>query len=364
MNSRERVLVAIKNEPPDRCPVDFGGTQFSCCEPETLHHMREILGFDVPDDRDPDGTWPDDQIMDYLGSDLRWVSREIPFAVMKELYPKEYEKHLAKKKKDVSVNTDKPHYDFHAPLKDATLEELQKIEPEKPPIFPFIDWQKKLAQTYRERGFATTLSVGAGFFERGCWSRGYEQIAVDLLLEPDIIKCLFDRWLEESLHAVETKVKPMAHLVDIFCFGDDLGIQTGPFMSLDTYRTMVKPYMAELYKAVHDAAPNSYLFHHSCGSVISMLDDFVEIGIDILNPIQPKAAGMTPEALKEKSAERICFHGGMDLQELLPNGTPEAVREEAFRRQRTLGSGGGYICAPAHIVPADCPAENILAIYG
>jgi len=227
-----------------------------------------------------------------------------------------------------------------------------------------MDWMIKTAKEYRTAGYATTYWVSGGFFEKGCYARGYDQFAMDLLCEQDIVRTLFDIWLEEKMHQVETTVKPLAPYIDIFCFGDDFGMQNAPFMSPEIFQELISPYFKTHYGAVKAAAPESLLFHHSCGSVYKLLDGIIEMGVDILNPIQPNATGMEPERLKEKARGRLCLHGGIDLQELLPFGTPAAVRAETLRRMRVMGEGGGYICAPAHSLPEDVPVENILAMFG
>jgi len=359
MTPRERVIAAVRHQMPDRTPTDFGGMQFSCCEPGVLRNLRELLGFSLAEDRDADGVWPDERIQQYLGVDLRWIPGRPPLAVSRDRFPREYEEEIADRRRP---QAEPGLTEF--PLARATGEEIRAIRPKLPEPSVFLPWHQELARRYRERGFATTMSVCAGFFEMGCWQRGYDQFALDLAADPDLVRHLFDVWLEEKRRIIETLVRPMAPLIDIFVFGDDLGMQTGTFMSIAMFREIVKPCIGEFYRMVHEAAPQSFLLHHSCGSVYSYLDDFIEVGIDILNPIQPNARDMQPEKLKERGRGRLCFHGGVDLQQLLPRGTPQQVRAETVRRQQVLGEGGGYICAPAHIVPEDVPVANILALYG
>jgi uroporphyrinogen decarboxylase len=343
--------------------MDFGGTQFSCAEPKVLAGIRDILGLPLAADRDADGVWPDESIMRAFGVDLRWVPYVPPLAVMQDLYPSAYQKEMELLAKGPKLSPEDEIMMNEPPLLHATLDDILKMKPQEVAPSPYIEWRRQVATTARQAGYAVSMSVCAGFFERGCWTRGYEQIAIDLLTEPDMVRALFDLWMQENIQNIENMIKPMAGYVDILCFGDDLGMQNSTFMSLNTYREMVKPYMAELYRLVRQAAPQAFIFHHSCGAVYPLLDDLIEVGIQILNPIQPNAKDMTPEKLKDKGRGRLCFHGGMDLQELLPRGTPAQIREEKQRRMALLGDGGGYIYAPAHIVPEDVPAENIVAMY-
>jgi uroporphyrinogen decarboxylase len=345
--------------------MDFGGIQFSCCEPDFLARMRDVLGYKLPGDRDAEGGWPDEQIQRYLNVDLRWVPHEPPLVAIRECFPALYEEEKARheRAREKHEQSKMPDLVQEFPLAGKTLADVRAMKPELPPPSPYLDWYIRVAKQARANGYATSFSVAAGFFEMGCWKRGYDQISMDLLEDTDLVRALFDLWQAEKLHRIETIVKPLAPYIDLFVFGDDLGMQTGLFMSPETYREMIMPYMRTVYGRVHAVAPNSFVFHHSCGSVYRLLDEFVEIGINVLNPIQPNAADMSPEQLKQKGRGRLCYHGGMDLQQLLPFGTPDEVKAEAERRMRILGKGGGYICAAAHTLPADVPLENILALF-
>lgn len=365
MTSRERVLAAIQNRKPDRMPMDFGGTAMSVCEPEFLNKMRAALGLTLPEDRDPDGTWVDEAIQKHLEVDLRWVPHKPPLVQLRQIDPAAYEDEKARRQEQrelaASVKTHKVKHDF--PLADCTLDDVRRMRPNLPPPPPMMDWYIETARRYREGGYATTFWVSGGFFEVGCKKRGYDQFAMDLVLQPDLVRALFDLWLEEKLHRIDTVVKPLAPYIDLFCYGDDFGLQNGPFMAPQTFGDIIKPYFQAQYSHLQEAAPHSYLFHHSCGSVYKLLDDIVDMGVNVLNPVQPRAADMEPEKLLAKGRGRLCFHGGMDLQQLLPFGSPDDVREEAERRMKIFSDDGGYICAPAHSLPEDVPVENILALF-
>lgn len=347
--------------------MDFGGTLMSVCTPDFLRQMRQFLGYTLPPDRDSDDYWVDEAIQQYLQVDLRFVPAAPPLPILRDLDPAAAEALLADRARqraaqDGSIVTTAVKHNH--PLADKTLAELQTIKPQPQQPPRYLNWTIQQAQAYRAAGYATTYWVSGGFFEAGCYVRGYEQFAMDVAADPDIVRALFDVWLAEKLQTVELVIKPLAPYIDIFCFGDDLGLQNGPFMSPDTFRTLIKPYFDTHYSAVHRAAPNSYLFHHSCGSVYRLLDDLIAMGVNILNPIQPNAVEMEPERLYAKVCGRLCLHGGLDLQDLLPHGTPAQVRAEALRRIQVLGTNGGYICAPAHSLPEDVPLQNLLALFG
>lgn len=366
MTPRQRILAGCAHQTPDRTPMDFGGTLMSECTCEFLAKFRDFLGLELPDDRDEMGTWADEAIQKYLNVDLRFVPFEPPLTLLRDLDPPAYEAKRAgylgrKQALEQGTRTYIVSHDF--PLSDYTYEQVKQLKPNLPEAVPSLEWSIETAKDYRRRGYATTYWVSSGFFELGCWARGYDRFAMDLILNPDLVRALFDLWLEEKLHKIETTVKPLAPYIDIFCFGDDLALQSGPFMSPDDFREKIKPYFDIHYRRVHEAAPQSRIFHHSCGSVYRLLDDLIDMGVDILNPIQPNAVEMEPEKLKSAAGHRLTFHGGIDLQNLLPFGTPDEIRAEVKHRCAVLGRGGGYICAPAHSLPEDVPLENICALF-
>lgn len=367
MTSRERVLAAVRHQQPDRCPLDFGGMPFTLSHPKVLQSLRDLLGLPMPDDRDPNEQWPEEAVLKHLDVDMRYVPSGPPDAILRHYDPAGYEERLAqrarkKPEKRHVVTASGQHIHRDLGIADLTLEEIRKLKPKLPDPPKYMDWAIAQAKEFRAQGKAVSYFVCSGFFELGCWGRGYEQFVVEMMTEPDLVRALFDLWLAEKLHLVRTVVRPLAPHIDLFVFGDDLALQTGPFFSPEVFRAMLKPYFTELYGAMHKTAPQSAVVHHSCGSVYRLLDDLIDMGVDVLNPLQPNAADMSPEKLKPAGAGRLCFHGGIDLQDLLPHGTPEMVRAEAARRMRILGQGGGYLCAPAHSLPEDVPAENIVAL--
>jgi len=366
MNSRARTLAAVNNDPPDRTPMDFGGTPLAGCNSEFLKQIRREFGFSLPDDRDADGSWVDEQIQRELGVDLRVVPSEPPLAILKEIDPPAYKAAVEARRQresrtDRSIKT--PNVPREFPMANATLSEIREMRPGRPDLPKYLDWMVETAKTYRAQGYATSCWLDCGFFETACWLRGYEQTAIDLIAEPDIVRALCDVWLEEKLHRIEVTARPLAPYIDLFCFGDDLATQKDLFMSPETFRAVFRPYYAAQYGRLHEVAPDSYIHHHSCGAVSKLIEDFIDIGIDVLNPIQPNAAGMEPRRLKQLGAGRLCYHGGIDLQWLLPFGTPEEVAAEAKKRMAILGDGGGYICAAAHSLPDDVPVANIIALF-
>lgn len=216
MIPRERVLAAIRHQQPDRVPMDFGGTLMSVCTSGFLAEARRVLGFALPPDRDADGEWVDEAIQRYLDVDLRYVPGGPPLAILKDLDPAGYERALAAKKARpapqagiLTTAVVREH-----PYAGMTTEELKALPPELPPPPRHLDWVIATAKEYRRNGYATTCWASSGFFEIGCWRRGYDQFAMDLLADQDFVRALFDRLLAERLHTIETTVKPLAPYID------------------------------------------------------------------------------------------------------------------------------------------------------
>jgi uroporphyrinogen decarboxylase len=295
---------------------------------------------------------------------LRLVPGSIPQAVLKELDHEEYlrrektRSYIRMADRSVVTHTVKTHF----PLRGASYDDIHANYREKTPPAPpvsHIDWYIETAKRYRENGYATTFWVSSGIFEAGCWVRGYDDMCVDMLINEDIAKLIFERIMEARLEWVNTIVPPLAEYVDIFCFGDDLAIQTGPFMSPDIYRNMIMPFQAPIYSQMAALAPKSHIFHHSCGSIYKLIPLLKEMGVSVLNPTQISAVDMSPEKLKGYGG--VCYHGGIDLQDVLPHYTPDAVKKETERVMSILSPG--YICAACHSLPEDVPVENILAMF-
>jgi uroporphyrinogen decarboxylase len=161
---------------------------------------------------------------------------------------------------------------------------------------------------------------------------------------------LFNRLLDE-----------VGEFLDVVCVTDDLGFQDRTALSPDIYRKFLKPRHKKIYDTIK-AKTNAKIFQHCCGSVYEIIPDIIEEGIEILNPIQPLAANMSAEKLAEFKND-LCFWGGIDEQELLPNGTPEQVKDEVKRVLDILAPGGGYVPYASHVIQHDVPTENVIAMF-
>jgi uroporphyrinogen-III decarboxylase len=183
------------------------------------------------------------------------------------------------------------------------------------------------------------------------------------LLYPDYIKGIFDIQAEVTIKNYELCWQAVGDKADIVVVsGTDFGTQRGPYMSVDMFRNFYKPYHKKLNDWIHKNTTWK-TFYHSCGSIIDLLDDFIDSGVDIMNPVQCSAAGMEPNNLKAKYGDKLVFWGGgIDTQKTLPFGTPEQVRNEVKERMQIFGKGGGFVFNPIHNIQRGTPTENLVAL--
>lgn len=201
----------------------------------------------------------------------------------------------------------------------------------------------------------------ADVWQRPALVRGWEEMFVDMAERPDwahfLSRKFTDFYLEDYTRAAEIT----GGRIDLYLVISDLGSQRGPLISRTMFREFVAPYLKEMTDLIHRLGGRA--LYHSCGMIWPLIPDLIDCGIDVLDPIQPTSPEMQPENLKLQFGHRLSFHGGIDMQNLLPHASPAEVEAETRRYCEVLGRGGGYILAPAHLFQPDVPPENILAVY-
>jgi uroporphyrinogen decarboxylase len=209
------------------------------------------------------------------------------------------------------------------------------------------------------RDYFVIGDVELSLFELAWHLVGLEKYLMDFAME--------EAWLERLNDQVEEwttglALQLVALGVDAIWLGEDLGTQTSMLISPDMWRERFKPRYARLITKLKKANPALLVAFHSDGAVAPLIEDFIELGVDIYNPVQPNVPGSDPRELQEKYGGRISFFGGIDQQELLPRGDAEAIRAEVTRRAAIMGRDGGYLIAPAHIIQADVSPETVLLL--
>ena len=220
-------------------------------------------------------------------------------------------------------------------------------------------WQgvRERVAALHAQGFAVTGYAGS-VFERSWYLRGLENLLMDMLTAPARAHELFDRTAACQRHAAAEFARAG---VDIVITGDDIAGQAGLLMKPETWREFLKPRLAATVRAVKQCRPETFVFYHSDGNLEPVIPELIEIGIDILNPVQPEC--MDPAALKRRFGDRLSFWGTVSVQRTMPFGTPAMVREEVAARVRDVARGGGLILAPAHVLGPETPWENVGAFF-
>jgi uroporphyrinogen decarboxylase len=208
-----------------------------------------------------------------------------------------------------------------------------------------------------QRGFAVAGYAGS-VFEHSWYLRGFEELMIDMLKAPRIAHWLFDRTAALQRLAAARFARAG---VDIVILGDDIAGQEGMLMNLSLWREFLKPHLAATVRALKQARPETFVFYHSDGNVEAVIPELIEVGVEILNPLQPEC--MDPAAVKLKYGDRLSFWGSVSVQRTMPFGTPDEVRSEVASRIRTVGRSGGLILAPAHVLGPETPWANIVAFF-
>lgn len=338
MTSRERVLAAINHQETDRVPADIWA------EGEVWSRLMKDLRVPGPDD-----------VRELLNIDIRYIS---------PVYPPDVEEDGIRQnmwgERWARANTPWGESWEHIDGALAGVSRLAEIEAFPWPTCDDVDYSGLAEQCDRYDGYAIVFG-NADIFERPALVRGLENMLCDTVLNPSWVEYLTKVFLDFFVEDFARTMEATDGRIDIYYAMTDLGTQSGLLQSMDTFRRFIAPSIRTLADLVHRHGVK-FMFH-SCGAVSDAVPDLIGLGVDILNPIQPAAVGMEPEGLKRDFGDRIAFHGGIDIQYLLPLEPADAVRREVRRRVGILGDGGGYILAPSHNLQQDISTENILAMY-
>jgi uroporphyrinogen decarboxylase len=367
MTSRERVLTALNHREPDRVPLSIGGGTATSILVEGYEQLKQYL--DISGETEIlNKTFRiarlDERVMQRLGSDFRPLTAKGPANWTPP--PSEPGTFI-----DIWGITwrqafygDGYYYWEQAghPLAEASIEDLESY-PWPDPLDPgYTAGLAEEAKTLSEEtGYALMGDSGfKSFWELAFGLRGLERMLMDLVLNPEFVKILMSKLLEINIAATGRFLDIAGPYIHIFRAGDDIATQRGPLMSPKTYRALIKPVYKEYFDFIKSKT-EAKLFYHTCGNVVDLLDDLIEIGVDIINPVQVSAMGDTAE-LKARFGDRIVFMGGIDTQHVLPHGSVEDVEAEVRRRIHDLGPGGGFVAAAVHNIQPDVPPENIIAM--
>jgi uroporphyrinogen decarboxylase len=374
MNSRERLKRALNHQEPDRIPIDLGGTDVSSICRGAYEAVLDHLG------------WPaknitlvnvveqlpalDEAFLDtVVRADTRQIREGGPARWQLELFDDgDYVAFINEWGITFHMPKENGHYfdlvDY--PLKSPSLEALAE--------FPWPDpkdparWQglrEHARDLYENTDYALVVGCifGGGIFEFPQYLRGMEAFLSDLLLAPRFADALTERITQVLIAAYEAMLDQVGPYVQVVTLCDDLSTQRGPFISPDLYRRFFKERQRQLIEAIRRKT-DAKIMMHICGAARCFIPDLIEIGVDILNPVQVSAAGMDAQALKRDFGTDLSFWGGVcNPQHTLPFGSAEDVRGEARRSIDVLAPGGGFVFAPVHNIQDGVPPANVLALF-
>jgi uroporphyrinogen decarboxylase len=374
MNSRQRLLTTLNHQEPDHIPLDLGATQVTGIHLRAYKGLRQRLGLPAQEPTICDYiqglALPDEDLISRLGVDVRG------------LFP------LNSHNWNVTENQEVEYWIYHdewgithrRPYPDGLYYSIMKEPLNRPDLtaadiqnFAWPDygapWRieglREQAEGYRAAGYAVMLKDPfAGIFEMAQRIVGMEKLLLMMAMDAALAGVLFDKLTELKLDFWEMALPKLADRVDVISQADDYGSQASQIISPRMYREQIKPRWKVIFQRIRKLAPGAFRFLHSCGNVRPLIPDFIELGVQILNPVHIKATGMEPVALKRDFGDALTFWGGgVDTQDTLPHGTPQQVRDEVRRNIEALAPGGGYVFNTVHNIQADVPVENILAMY-
>jgi len=354
MNARERVDAALRrNKLPDRVPLQFDLSsvlleKFSAKYQLPLEYSPsyyEDLKFRISAN----------ELRTRMGSDVVVVGAGVPAGFT----PAKSADGLITNEFGMKMKQGLYYMDvIEEPLRNVSSEDEVKRLPFPDPYAPGrMDVARREIAKYKQDYFIVG-DLELSLFEMAWHMVGLEKFLVDLSTGEPYVDVLFDRVLEFTIGIGKQLVELG---VDAIWCGDDVGAQNGMLISPKMWRRYLKPRHAQLFKELKATNSNVLIAYHTDGAVEPVLNELIEIGMEVFNPVQPNVPGHDPAALKAKYGDRMAFWGAIDQQQLLPRGTPAEIEADVASKIKILGQGGGYLCSPAHIIQADVSVENVEA---
>jgi uroporphyrinogen decarboxylase len=373
MNSRERIVTALNHELPDRLPIDLGGTVVSSISIPTYAALRDHLKLPKVPIRTLETVQQiavvDEDVLQVFGVDVIPVFANAPAGYTPQFVDEAGGSASFKDEFGATLrrSTGCFYYDWQAfPLSKPSLEALQQMpwpDPADPARYRGLRERVRQLRMSTDRALFGMAPCGHDLFNQLLRVRGMEQGLMDLIAHPDFAEAFLERLTGTIITAQQCFLNEVGDLIDIHFAADDLAGQLGPLISPALYRRMIKPRWARIIQAIKGLT-KAKLFYHGCGAIETFLPDLIEIGVEVINPVQVSAAGMDTAQLKKNYGTHLAFWGGgCDTQTVLPFGTPAEVRSEVQRRIRDLAPGGGFVFNPVHNIQPLVPVENIAAMF-
>jgi uroporphyrinogen decarboxylase len=359
LSYRERFALTLSHQAVDRPPMDLGATDMTDIEGGP-RRLAALLGL-------PTGGTDraaDDAVLQALDIDIRDVGGILSPAnhLQRQISASEY------------IDTWGIRHEFNfgqwqavgRPLAGASLDDLEHYpwpDPRRIDPAQINTLRERARYLYEETPYVVCgRHPYFGVFELGCWMCGFDDFLYRLAGDAEFVLRFFEIILDYQKRVDEIYYGAIGRYLHYTTSGDDFGTQTGPFLSVRMFERLIKPFLAARIAHIQKFTGAAF-FHPSCGAIRPLIPSLIDAGVQILNPIQPRAFEMEPERLKAEFGRHLTFYGGIDTQLLLPNGTPEEISSEVRRLIGVLGAQGGYILSPAHVFQKDVPLENVIALY-
>lgn len=368
MTKRERIMLALNHKEGDRIPLDIGGGRSCGIAFSTYKRLLDYMGFPVT--RPTVGNIAaqtasiDEVVYKRLGVDVRPLQIKSSSSWRLDLREEKDHYWFIDEWKCKRKRPRGGYYfdivDF--PLASTSLNEYKWPDPTDESRFEGIEEDISTYQKKTDAALVFSKGLGNGFLQMGAQLYGYEKWFMMLGTQPKEVERFLDMFLEFKLKFWDALLDRIGNKIDVVCELDDLGTQRGEWISLEMYRRFIKPRQQKLFSFIKKKSPVK-LFFHSCGSIYNVIPELIDVGIDILNPVQVSAEGMDTKRLKKEFGKDIVFWGGgIDTQYILPYGTKEEIQEEVKRRIDDLAPGGGFVFAAIHHIQHGVPPENIHAM--
>lgn len=373
MNSRERIATALNHEAPDRLPIDLGGSVVSSIAISTYAAFRDHLGLAEMPIRTLETVQQiavvDEDVLDRLGVDVIPVFANPPAGYAPQFVNEAGRSDSFKDEFGATLRRCKGcfYYDWQEfPLSEPSIEAMQRMpwpDPADPARYRGLRERVRQLRSSTDRALFGMAPCGHDLFNQLLRVRGMEQGLMDLVAEPEFAEAFLEKLTGTIITAQQCFLNEVGDLVNIHFTADDLTGQNAPLISPALYRRMIKPRWARIIQTIKDLT-KAKIFYHGCGAIEPFLPDLIEIGVDIINPVQVSAADMDTTSLKKKYGKHLTFWGGgCDTQKVLPYGTTAEVRCEVQKRIRDLAPGGGFVFNPVHNIQPLVPVENIAAMF-
>jgi uroporphyrinogen decarboxylase len=373
MNSRERVMCALNHQEPDRIPIDLGATIVSSIVKKSYVELKQYLGLPLEEIKMLDYVqqlpYVDEALLERFGVDFRLVQLPAATAPGLSIFEEgDYYAFIDRWGSKLHMPKQGGLYfdwvDF--PIKEPTIQALDNYKwprPDAPEYIAQLREQAKFLYENTDYALVGSAIIGGGIFEQPARVMGMENFLMALVSEPKFADRLMEQITDIYIESCNNYLDQVGQCVQVFVYYDDMNTQDGWLIRPELYRRMVKPKQRRLVEAIKKKTP-AKLFFHGCGATYDLIPDLIDLGFDILNPVQVSARGMDTKKLKQEFGRDIVFWGGgVDTQRVLPFGTPRQVAEEVKRRIDDLAPGGGFVFAAVHNIQAFVPPENIVTAF-